>query len=105
MKTITGTLYAFLSPYSMRNADDVHEATTFTPFCFGWDSEWSTGYTLVGSGEFTLALMDKKAIVSSKVEALKAELQKDLAESEVRQNALRDNIQSLLAITYEPVES
>ena len=59
-------------------------------------------YTVVGEAEITLKLHDKEQLVDAKVDSLKAQLQKTQADAEVACNRIREQIQSLLAISYKP---
>lgn len=62
-------------------------------------------YAVVGEATITMKLHTKEKLIAAKVESLNAVLQKEIADSEVRKNILREQINSLLAITYKPEES
>lgn len=55
----------------------------------------------VGTATVEITLMAPAEMVAVKVDSLKAALAKDQADSEVRQNAIRNQISNLLAITHE----
>jgi hypothetical protein len=61
----------------------------------------NSGWSLVGTAEVDIELCSREDMVSHKIDALKDELQADLAAAEVRQSTLRDKISKLLAITHE----
>jgi hypothetical protein len=61
----------------------------------------NSGWSLVGTAEIDIELCSREEMVSHKMEALKAELQVEMAGTEIRQSTLRDKISKLLAITYE----
>jgi hypothetical protein len=63
------------------------------------------GHTVVGEATITMTLRDKDQLIDAKVDSLKASLNKEVADSYVRQNAIREKINQLLAITYKSEES
>jgi len=64
----------------------------------------SFGWTHVGEATVTVAMASADQIITSRVASLRTALTQDRANSQVRQNALLDQIQKLEAITYEPSE-
>jgi hypothetical protein len=59
------------------------------------------GYPLVGMATVTLEiLIDEEDLIASKVDALKTKLQKERADSEVRCNAILEQISKLQALEY-----
>ncbi len=62
----------------------------------------ASGWTFAGEAEITLQLVDHKALVENKVEALKAEVKSIKAEATMKVTQIERQIQTLLAITYEP---
>ena len=101
--TFTAPATIWLSDYSLHDADtlqkaaDINGITVFEP-----NFHPGAGYTRVGSGEITLTIASKDEIMAGKVEALRAELAKDRANSQLRQNALIRKIGELEALCYEP---
>jgi hypothetical protein len=68
--------------------------------------DWSSmKYTKVGVGEVTITMDEPDQIIGGKVDSLRAELAKDRADSQVRQNALIRKISELESLTYEPSEA
>jgi hypothetical protein len=101
--TFTAPVAVWLSDYSLHDADTLQKATdikgitvlepNFNP---------GDGYTRVGVGEITITIATKDEIMAGKVESLRAELAKDRANSQLRQNALIRKIGELEALSYEP---
>lgn len=61
----------------------------------------SCGWTKVGVASITVELIDEKKLIDSKVESLQAQLAKDRADSEVRQNAILLQISKLQALEFD----
>ena len=59
------------------------------------------GYPMIGSVTVTLTLYSKDKLVRGQIEALNAKLQKERADSQVRQNAIMDQISKLQALTFD----
>lgn len=59
------------------------------------------GYTFIGAATVTVEMESPDAIVQGQIEALNAELQKERAESQQRQNAILDQISKLSCLTNE----
>jgi hypothetical protein len=59
------------------------------------------GWSQVGTAEVEIDLCSPKEMTANKLEALKAELNSEMAGTEIRQSTLRNNISKLLAITHE----
>ena len=88
METKKVKCYLFKSPYG---SETVYEKDSFS------------GYALIGvceSAEF--AMFDPAEVVRNQIDALEAEKKKELADSQIRINAIDEKIQSLLAITHQP---
>lgn len=60
------------------------------------------GWSLVGEAEIRLEVPDERQLVENKVESLRAERRKVLADAEAKATSLDRQIQTLLAISYEP---
>lgn len=99
-KTYTGTLKAFLPDYY--NVDCLQTEACVERLSFASHGEYlkSQGYPQVGIATITVELFEDKAIVEQKVESLQAQLAKDRAESEVRQNRILEQISKLSALEY-----
>ena len=59
------------------------------------------GYPMIGSVTITLSLYSNDKIVQGQIEALNTELQKERADSQVRQNAILNQISKLQALTFD----
>lgn len=99
-KTYTGTLKAFLP--DCYNVDCLQDEACIDRLSFTSHGEYlkSQGYPQVGIATITVELFEDKAIVEQKVESLQAQLAKDRAESEVRQNRILEQISKLSALEY-----
>jgi len=97
MKT---TLNAFLSPYSDLTPADLASGKPeiVAGLFFHFHDTIGDGYTKVGTAEVEVTLFELAEVVEQKRKTLEGQLQKDMADSEVRQNALREQIQQLLAL-------
>ena len=97
MKT---TLNAFLSPYSdLTPAELLNGGEAVAKGLFYHATENVTeGYTKVGTAEVEVHLFEMAEVIDQKRKAIEAQLQKDIADSEVRQGKLREQIQQLLAL-------
>ena len=63
------------------------------------------GYTHVGEADVTVTIASADQITNSKVSSLRAALEKDRADSQIRQNQLIDKINKMEALCYEPSAS
>ncbi len=61
----------------------------------------SPAYIKVGTAYVTVQLIDEKSVIANKVEALKSEKQKTLADAQAKATHIESQIQQLLAITHE----
>lgn len=97
MKT---TLNAFLSPYSSLTPADLASGKDEVAkgLFYHSSTEFVDGYTLVGTAEVTVTLLAISEVIDQKRKAIEAQLQRDIADSEVRQGKLREQIQQLLAL-------
>lgn len=103
-RTITATTKAWLTQsYGPEDLLLVPEEVMKRLFFYNSDMS-SAGWTDVGIATITVELVEEKKLVDNKIEALKGELQSTLAAAEVAANKIRDQIQNLLALTYEPEE-
>ena len=97
MKT---TLNAFLSPYSSLTPADLASGRdeVATGLIYSIGETFAEGYTLVGKAEIEVTMLAINEVIDQKRKAIEAQLQRDIADSEVRQNKLREQIQQLLAL-------
>lgn len=100
VKTFTGQLKAFMPNY--RSHEELNDAS-----CVDWllitssgDYYREQGYPMVGIATVTVEIFDDKTILEGKVASLKAQLQKERADSEVRCNYILEKISKLQALEY-----
>lgn len=65
------------------------------------DGMESCGWVRAGTARVEITLIDKSAIVENKVESLNAQKTQILAEAQMKATQIEEQIQKLLAITYE----
>ena len=75
------------------------DALSFTTYDMG--KQW----VKVGAAQITIELLDVKDIQSKQLAVLQAKLQKERADSQVRQNAILDQISKLQALEWEGVQA
>lgn len=68
---------------------------------YGTGDYANIGWVRVGNATITVELVSTDALVANKVEALKGELQSVRAAAQLRENQINDQIQNLLALTYD----
>ena len=102
MNTFKTTAGVWLSPYSSADADSLQRATDLSDVHI-WEEGYGPGkdYTLVGHAEVTVTIAKRETIIAGKADALRAELAKDRADSQQRQNALIRKISELEALTFD----
>lgn len=101
MITITGTVKAWASEYSDFNPRAIDKATTAMLNFTNGDMA-KHGYTLVGTAEVTVKLMDHDTLIGNKVEALRTEAANIRAEATMKCTRIEEQINQLLAIEYTP---
>lgn len=105
--TFTAPVNVWIGQYSGHDADslqtidNISDVSLLDPSFDFSDS----GYTKVGTGTVTVEIASKDEIVAGKVGALRAELERDRADSQVRQNALIRKIGELEALTFDAPEA
>lgn len=62
-------------------------------------------YVKVGTAHVTIELLDAKEIQNEQLASLQAQLQKERADSQVRQNAILEQISKLQALEWEGVQA
>lgn len=101
-RTITGTVKVQIGSYIrqewLRNPDDeeVFKCLSFTNLDMS-----DCGHTVVGEAQVTVTLPDHDTIIGNKVDALRAEKTRTLADAQLKATQIEGQIQSLLAITCE----
>jgi hypothetical protein len=101
MHTFTTTANVYLSPYSALDAQSAQRADNIEHMSVWDDAYCPDDYTLIGKAELTITIASPDTITANKVGALRLELEKDRAQSQMRQNKMEEQIQQLLAITHE----
>lgn len=67
--------------------------------CLAYYDRPLEGWTEIGTATITVTLADPDTVVANEIASLQQQLQRERAESQVRQNAITDRISKLLAIT------
>lgn len=102
-RTITTTSKLWFNSY--HGPDDlskdplelVNNLTFLNPACS--DADWAAmGYTRVGDAEITITLVDTDTLVQNKVESLRAEQKRVIADAQLKSTQIESQIQKLLAI-------
>ena len=103
MKTITATVKAWItsSYYGPAEIAKDGDKSVSQLFYSNHDHTGTDGWCLVGSAEITVTLLDQDAIIGKKVESLRQELTNHRVNAQMKENALQEKIQKLLAISYE----
>lgn len=99
-KTFTGTLKAFLPDYYSTDCLKDDSCIDRLSFTAHGDYLKSQGYPEVGIATITVELFDDNTIIAGKVDSLKAQLQKERADSEVKCNRILEQISKLQALEY-----
>ena len=102
-RTFTFNAPCWLSPYS--GPEDLtpdRAAGALSFYDFGTPPE---GYSKVGTAVIEVTVDDEKDILANKVEALRAEQKKVIADAQLKLTQIERKIQELLAITYEQGQS
>jgi hypothetical protein len=104
MKTITAETKAWILGASSLGPKELQDPKCINSLVYASHDMSAHGWTLVGKATITVEVPDEKAIIESKVTALKSELKTVRAEAEARANQIQGCINDLLALTYEPAE-
>lgn len=67
--------------------------------------DMSSRWVKVGTAQITVELLDAKQIQNKQLAVLQAQLQKERADSQVRQNAILEQISKLQALEWEGVQA
>ena len=101
-RTITARTKAWFSSASDGpedlQGDPLHAVNTLS--FYGSDMR-NMGWTLVGEADITVHVVDEQELVANKVDALRAEKSKTLADAQMKATEIDSKIQKLLAITNE----
>lgn len=101
IKNVPVWLTSYSSPDALNSQED-QGVVGATALHFPWrdDQSGPEGWTRCGVATITYEFCGLDELAANKVVALKAELEKDRAESEVRQNRILDQISKLQALEY-----
>lgn len=103
-RTITGTTGAWLTEYSHLGPEELKSFDgdqLVRNLSYAEHDMSASGWTRIGEATITLQIPDAQSLVDSKVEALRAQKQRVLADAQATATELESKIQKLLAITYE----
>jgi len=94
-------LTTYSSPEAIRSEED-HAVVGATTLHFPWrdDAKGPEGWTLCGVATVTYEFSADKEIMANKVDSLRSELEKDRADSELRQNAILNKISKLESLEW-----
>jgi hypothetical protein len=101
MKSIKATTKAWLPSHASPEdllGDSVHAISTMA---YSDSDMQRAGWTLVGEAEITVILVDEDQIILNKVDSLRAEKNRIIADAQVKVNDIEGKIQSLLAIEFK----
>jgi hypothetical protein len=107
-RTLKGTTPVFIlrdnvGPADLVDVDKALDSVVFAPHCRrDGVLRVPAGWVYVGEAEVTLRLIDDKALVASKVDALRAEATQLQAETEAKLVEITRKINTLLAIEHQP---
>ena len=104
MRTITATMPAWLTndytpPEELETGDPDRVASILAYYPKNCDP---IRWIQVGTAKIEVTLIDREELIANKANSLRAEIQKVRADAVVKENALTEKLNSLLAITYKP---
>ncbi len=100
MRTLTAETKVFASEYSGIGPKELVEWTDeqLADRMIYSRSGNMDGWTQIGTATVSVELLESEQVIACAVESLKAELQKTLADAEVKANMIREKIQNLLCL-------
>ena len=100
MRTLTAATKVFASEYSGIGPKELVEWTDeqLADRMIYSRSGNMDGWTQIGTATVAVELFESEQVIACAVESLKAELQKTLADAEVKANMIREKIQNLLCL-------
>ena len=107
MNQFKTTAKVWISKYSDHDAISLQSASDIRDIAiYHVDADLAGGgYTHVGHADIIVTIATPDQIIGCKVASLRAELEKDRADSQMRQNGLIDQINKMEALCYEPSAS
>lgn len=101
-RTLTGQLKVWLTPYdSAITPDKLSDPAVLKQLTFNAYDMRSQGWTQIGSADVTVRLLADREIFGNRIESLRAEKAKTLADARAKATDLEREIQTLLAIAYD----
>lgn len=100
-KTFTGTVNVWLSEYAGPDLFKCAPEQVVKGVFFAQSDMSQHGYTFVGQATVTFTAPDERQLVQNKVESLKVEKRRVLADAQKKATELEEKIQTLLAISWE----
>lgn len=103
-RTVEGTTKVWLTEHCGIGPEDIKSgdaAMLVRCVTFSSHDMSNCGWTLVGEANVAITFVDGNQILNNKIDALRAEKQKTLADAQVKANELEAKIQKLLAISYD----
>jgi hypothetical protein len=101
MKTIKANVKAWLPGYASPEDLLGNEVRAVSSMAYSDEDMLRAGWTLVGEAEINVALVDEDQIILNKVDSLRAEKNRIIADAQVKANDIEGKIQSLLAIEFK----
>lgn len=101
MKITTKETNVWLTEHSYIGPDDFKEGMSSDAMAFYDHDMTSSGWTKVGTAVITMEVVDKAAMVESKIESLRALQTKTIADAQAKSTEIEGQIQKLLAISHE----
>ena len=100
MRTLTAATKVFASEYSGIGPKELEtwEDEQLADRLIYSNTEGIDGWTQIGTATVSVELLESEQVIACAVESLKAELQKTLADAEVKANMIREKIQNLLCL-------
>ena len=100
MRTLTAETKVFASEYSGIGPKELVEWTDeqLADRMIYSRAGYMDGWTQNGTATVSVELLESEQVIACAVESLKAELQKTLADAEVKANMIREKIQNLLCL-------
>lgn len=103
-RVITGEISVWLTQYSSigpaeLTSDDAQKVLNGVSFSH---HDMAPEWTRIGAARVTITLESNDKIITGKVDALRAEQKKVVADAQMKSTDIERQIQQLLAITHEP---
>lgn len=107
MKTVTGTLNAYMTEYSGLTAEDISNPSreTLSALSYSDQEMGGMGWIKVGRASIEIEFLSDEALRVGAVKSLREQQSKIRAEAERKATDLERQIQTLLAITHAAAET